>query len=54
MSGKYDKLDSAVDLVNEAIMAKYKRLEEIAKSEEGDPIMVEGGDDGWIFLSDDG
>ena len=42
MSGKNDKLDSAVNLVNEAIMAEYKRLEEIAKSEEGDPIMIEG------------
>lgn len=42
MSGKNDKLDSAVNLVNEAIMAEYKRLEEIAKVEEGDPIMVEG------------
>ena len=42
MSGKNDKLDSAVNLVNEAIMAEYKRLEEIAKAEEGDPIMVEG------------
>ena len=42
MSGKNDKLDSAVNLVNEAIMAEYKRLEEIAETEEGDPIMVEG------------
>ena len=42
MSGKNDKLDSAVNLVNEAIIAEYKRLEEIAKTEEGDPIMVEG------------
>lgn len=29
MSGKNDKLDSAVNLVSEAIMAEYKRLEEI-------------------------
>ena len=43
MSGKNDKLDSAVNLVSEAIVAEYKRLEEIAKAEEGDPIMVEGG-----------
>ena len=42
MSGKNDKLDSAVNLVSEAIVAKYKRLKEIAKAEEGDPIMVEG------------
>ena len=42
MSGKNDKLDSAVNLVNEAIMAEYKRLEGIAKTEEGDPIMIEG------------
>ena len=37
MSQKNDKFDSAVNLVNEAIMAESKRLEEIAKSEEGDP-----------------
>ena len=42
MSGKNDKLDSAVNLVNEAIMAEYKRLEEIAKTEDGDPILIEG------------
>ena len=29
MSGKNYKLDSAVNLVNEAIMTEYKRLEEI-------------------------
>ena len=37
-----EKIDSAVKLVNESIMAEYKRLEEIAKTEEGDPILVEG------------
>lgn len=42
MSGKNDKLDSAVNLVSEAIVAEYKRLEEIAKAEEGDPILIEG------------
>lgn len=42
MSGRNDKLDSAVNLVNEAIMAESKRLEEIAKSEESDPILIEG------------
>lgn len=39
---KDDKLISAVKLVNEAIMAEYKRLEEVSKTEESDPIMVEG------------
>ena len=39
---KDDKLISAVKLVNEAIMTEYKRLEEISKTEEGKPIMVEG------------
>ena len=33
-----DKLHEAVKLVNDAIMAEYKRIEEIAKTEEGDPI----------------
>lgn len=42
MSQKNDKFDSAVNLVNEAIVAEYKRLEEIAKTEEGDPILIEG------------
>ena len=37
-----EKIDGAVKLVNEAIMAEYKRLEEIAKTEEGDPILIEG------------
>lgn len=37
-----DKLTSAVKLVNEAIMAEFKRLEEASKNEEGDPIMIEG------------
>lgn len=40
MSGKNDKLDSAVNLVNEAIMAEYKRLEEITKTDEGNPIQL--------------
>lgn len=39
---KDDKLTSAVKLVNEAIMAEYKRLEEVLKNGEGEPIMVEG------------
>lgn len=51
MSGKNDKLDSAVNLVSEAIVAKYKRLKEIAKAEEGDPIMVEGGGRRQLDLS---
>ena len=42
MSQKNDKFDSAVNLVNEAIMAEYKRLEEIAKSGGGRSIMIEG------------
>lgn len=37
-----EKIDGAVKVVNEAIMAEYKRLEEIAKTEEGDPILIEG------------
>ena len=36
-----EKLAEAVKLVNEAITAEFKRLEEIAKTEEGDPIMIE-------------
>lgn len=39
---KDDKLISAVKLVNEAIMAEYKCLEEVSKTEESEPIMVEG------------
>lgn len=39
---KDDKLHEAVKLVNDAIRSEYKRLEEIAKTEEGDPILVEG------------
>lgn len=38
-----EKLVEAVKLVNEAIVAEYKRLEDIAKTEEGDPILIEGG-----------
>ena len=37
-----EKLVEAVKLVNEAIVAEYKRLEGIAKTEEGDPILIEG------------
>lgn len=37
-----EKLEVAVHRVNEAIADEYKRLEEIAKTEEGDPILVEG------------
>lgn len=37
-----EKLVEAVKLVNEAIVAEYKRLEDIAKTEEGDPILIEG------------
>ena len=36
-----EKLVEAVKLVNEAIVAEYKRLEDIAKTEEGDPILIE-------------
>lgn len=39
---KDDKLHEAVKLVNDAITAEYKRIEEIAKTEEGDPILIEG------------
>ena len=39
---KDEKLAEAVKLVNEAIMAEYKRIEEIAKTEEADPILIEG------------
>ena len=42
MSGKNDNLNSAVSLVNGAIIAEYKRLEEISKTDEGDPILIEG------------
>lgn len=37
-----DKLASATKLVNEAIKKERERLEEIAKTEEGDPILIEG------------
>lgn len=36
------KLHEAVKLVNDAIMDEFKRIEEIAKTEEGDPILIEG------------
>lgn len=35
-------MDTAVSKVNEAIEKERKRLEEIAKTEEGDPILIEG------------
>lgn len=35
-------MDTAVAKVNEAIEGERKRLEEIAKTEEGDPILLEG------------
>ena len=37
-----EKLVSAVKSVNEAIRAERQRLEEIARTEEGEPILVEG------------
>ena len=38
-----EKLHEAIKLVNDAIMTEFKKLEEIAKSDnEDDPIMVEG------------
>ena len=40
--GKDDKLASAINLVNEAIREEYKRIEGITKTEEEEPIMVEG------------
>lgn len=36
------KLAYAVKLVNEAIVAEYKHLEEVLKTEENEPIMIEG------------
>lgn len=39
---KDDKLHEAVKLVNEAIRAERERLEVIAETEEGDPILIEG------------
>lgn len=43
MSDKTNKnLSEAVKIVNEAIMKEFKRLEEIAKIEESEPIMIEG------------
>ncbi len=39
---KDEKLSAAVKLVNEAIAAEYKRLEFLVKTEENDPILVEG------------
>lgn len=35
-------MDTTVSKVNEAIEKERKRLEEIAKTEEGDPILIEG------------
>ena len=37
-----EKLVSAVKSVNEATRAERQRLEEIARTEEGEPILVEG------------
>lgn len=37
-----EKLVSAVKSVNEVIRAERQRLEEIARTEEGEPILVEG------------
>ena len=37
-----EKLVSAVQSVNEATRAERQRLEEIARTEEGEPILVEG------------
>ena len=39
---KDEKLHEAVKLINEAIAAEFKRVEEIAKTEEADPILIEG------------
>ena len=39
---EYDKLHEAVKLVNDAIMDEFKRIEKIAKTEESEPIMIEG------------
>ena len=39
---KDEKLAEAVKLVNEAITTEYKRIEEIAKTEEAEPIIIEG------------
>ena len=39
---KDDKLVAAVKLVNEAIAVEYKRLEEVLKAEESEPIIIEG------------
>ena len=43
MAKDSEKLGAAIKLVNDAIMVEFKRLEEIAKSDnEDDPIMIEG------------
>ncbi len=42
MGEKNEEINGAVNLVNEAIKAERSRLEEIAKTEEGDPILIEG------------
>ena len=39
---KNDKLHEAIMFINEASTVEYKRLEEIAKTEEADPILIEG------------
>ena len=45
-----EKLAEAVKLVNDAIMAEYKRLEKIAKTEEDDPILIEGETTAGYFV----
>jgi hypothetical protein len=42
MAEDNNKLHEAVKLVNEAVLVKYRRIDEIAKTEEGEPIMIEG------------
>lgn len=37
-----DKFHEAAKLINDAIRTEYKRLEEIAKTEEDDLILIEG------------
>ncbi len=39
---KDEKLTNAVKLVNEVIVAEYKRLESLVNTEENDLILVEG------------
>lgn len=37
-----ERLVEAVKIVNKAIMAEYARLDKIARTDEGDPIGIEG------------